>query len=76
MSDLTHYRTQVTELGKRAVAAEAEKNWEEAYNNYYAALKIFMHMIKCKYILFDCYIFEFKDEKNDSLKNLYKEKMQ
>ncbi len=49
MSDLTHYRTQVTELGKRAVSAEAEKNWEEAYNNYYAALKIFMHMIKCKY---------------------------
>jgi hypothetical protein len=51
MSDLTHYRTQVTELGKRAVAAEAEKNWEEAYNNYYAALKIFMHMIKCKFEL-------------------------
>ena len=54
MSDLTHYRTQVTELGKRAVAAEAEKNWEEAYNNYYAALKIFMHMIKCKLIFMIC----------------------
>lgn len=61
MSDLTHYRTQVTELGKRAVQAETDKNWEEAYNNYYAALKVFMHMIKY--------------EKNESLKSLYKEKM-
>lgn len=53
MSDLTHYRTQVTELGKRAVQAEADKNWEEAYNNYYAALKIFMHMIKCKFFIYE-----------------------
>lgn len=49
MSDLSTYRTQVTDLGKRAVQAEADKNWEEAYNNYFAALKIFMHMIKCKF---------------------------
>lgn len=62
MSDLTHYRTQVTDLGKKAVAAENEKRWEEAYNNYYAALKIFMHMIKY--------------EKNEGLKGVYKEKMQ
>jgi len=51
----------VTDLGKRAVQAEADKNWDEAYNNYFAALKIFMHMIKY--------------EKNESLKTLYKEKM-
>ena len=63
MSDLTHYRTQVTELGKRAVAAEAEKNWEEAYNNYYAALKIFMHMIKCKFELNWFYWLNYRWEK-------------
>jgi len=27
MSDLSHYRNQVTDLGKRAVAAEGEKDW-------------------------------------------------
>ena len=50
MSDLSHYRQQVTDLGKRAVQDEADKNWDSAYNNYYAALKIFMHMIKCKFL--------------------------
>lgn len=34
MSDLNSYRMQVTELGKKAVAAEAAENWESAYNNY------------------------------------------
>ena len=48
MSDLQSYRTKVTDLGKLAVAAEAEKDWDKAYNNYIAALKIFSHLIKCK----------------------------
>jgi len=48
MSDLSHYRNQVTELGKKAVQAEADKNYTEAYENYVAALNIFKHLIKCK----------------------------
>ena len=49
MSDLTGYRQQVGELGKAAVQAEKDGNWEQAYDNYVSALKIFMHMLKCKY---------------------------
>lgn len=48
MSDLSGYRQQVTELGKKAVIAEQEKNYEQAYHNYHSALKVFMHLIKCK----------------------------
>ena len=48
MSDLGTYRQQVTDLGKRAVQAENDKDYEQAYNHYYSALKIFMHLIKCK----------------------------
>lgn len=48
MSDLSSFRNQVTELGKAAVQAEKEQNWEQAYDFYFQALKIFMHMIKCK----------------------------
>ena len=48
MSDLSGYRQQVADLGKAAVQAEKDLNWEMAYENYIAALKIFMHMIKCK----------------------------
>lgn len=51
MSDLTSYRNQVTELGKNAVEAEKNQNWELAYEYYVSALKVFMHMIKCKYLL-------------------------
>ena len=49
MSDLNAYRQQVTNLGKMAVEAEKAEKWEEAYNNYYQALKIFSHLIKCKF---------------------------
>jgi len=43
-----------------------------AYENYVSALKIFMHMIKCKYKFI---ILNFNlDEKNDALKSMYKEK--
>ena len=48
MSDLSHYRNQVTEMGKKAVAAEQAKDYQEAYNQYYAAAKVFMHLVKCK----------------------------
>ena len=48
MSDLSSYRNQVGELGKQAVEAEKAQNWELAYENYMSALKIFIHMIKCK----------------------------
>jgi len=46
MSDLNAYRQQVTNLGKLAVQCEKDEKWEEAYNNYYQALKIFSHLIK------------------------------
>lgn len=53
MSDLTAYRAQVADLGKAAVAHETAKEWEAAYNCYHSALKVFVHMIKCKFsILF------------------------
>lgn len=48
MSDLSSYRAQVGELGKAAVEAEKNQNWELAYDNYIRALQIFIHMIKCK----------------------------
>lgn len=48
MSDLSNYRNQVGELGKQAIEAEKNSNWELAYDNYLAALKIFVHMLKCK----------------------------
>jgi hypothetical protein len=49
MSDLSSYRTQVTEYGKRANEAEKAERFEEAYSYYMQALDIFMHLIKCKY---------------------------
>jgi len=52
MTDLTSYRQKAIDLGKMAVAAEEAKDYEQAYNHYYSALKIFMHMIKCKFVLF------------------------
>ena len=61
MSDLGHYRNQVAELGKRAVSCEGTKDWQGAYENYIAALKIFQHLIKY--------------EKNANLKEIYIEKM-
>jgi hypothetical protein len=51
MSDLSNYRTQVTEYGKRANEAEKAERFEEAYSYYMQALDIFMHLIKCKYSL-------------------------
>jgi len=61
MSDLTSYRNQVAEYGKRANEAESAQKYEEAYNHYMAALEVFMHLIKF--------------EKNPSLVKLYKDKM-
>ena len=71
MSDLSSYRQQVADLGKKAVQCEADKNYEEAYHHYHSALKIFMHLIKCKLIN----LFNPVDEKNDNLKAVYKDKM-
>ena len=51
MSDLTSYRQQVTEYGKRATDAEGGQRYEEAYGYYMQALEVFMHLIKCKYFL-------------------------
>ena len=47
-----------------------------AYENYMAALKIFIHMIKCKshFCLFHNQPLFTIDEKNESLKGMYKEK--
>jgi hypothetical protein len=50
MSDLSSYRSQVTEYGKRASEAEKAERFEEAYGHYMQALDIFMHLIKCKSI--------------------------
>lgn len=61
MSDLGHYRQQVADLGKKAVQAEAMKDWQNAYENYVAALNIFKHLIKY--------------EKSANLKEIYIEKM-
>jgi len=61
MSDLSNYRTQVTEYGKRANDAEKAERFEEAYQNYMAALDIFMHLIKY--------------EKNPKLTEVYRQKM-
>lgn len=52
MSDLSGYRNQVADLGKTAVQAEKDGNWEMAYDAYKSALTIFIHMIKCKLIIF------------------------
>ena len=49
MSDLSSYRQQVADLGKKAVQCETDKDYEQAYYNYHAALKIFMHLIKCRF---------------------------
>ena len=48
MSDLSSYRQQVTDYGKRATEAEKAEQWEQAYGHYMAALEVFMHLIKCK----------------------------
>ena len=48
MSDLSNYRAQVTEYGKRANEAEKSDKFDEAYGNYMKALDIFVHLIKCK----------------------------
>jgi len=61
MSDLSSYRQQVTEYGKRATEAEKNEQWDQAYGHYMAALEVFMHLIKF--------------EKNPSLKKLYTDKM-
>ena len=65
MSDLSSYRQQVADLGKKAVACEAEKNYEEAYHHYHSALKIFMHLIKCK-LLFITYPHRWEKRKSQS----------
>ena len=54
MSDLTSYRQQVTEYGKRATEAEQAQRFEEAYGHYMSALDIFMHLIKCKLSFVSC----------------------
>ena len=46
--DLSSYRQQVTELGKSAVNAEKAGEWEMAFEMYQKALKLFIHLIKCK----------------------------
>lgn len=71
MSDLSHYRAQVTEYGKRANEAEKAERFEEAYGHYMQALDIFMHLIKCKFKT----KLIFKDEKNPQLVKVYREKM-
>jgi hypothetical protein len=49
MSDLSSYRNQVTEYGKRASEAEKAENFKEAYQFYMSALDVFVHLIKCKF---------------------------
>ena len=66
MSDLSQYRNQVTELGKRAVAAEQSKDYQVAYENYVAALNIFKHLIKCKFLFIVFLICQFRWEKSKS----------
>jgi hypothetical protein len=78
MSDLTSYRNQVTEYGKRAGEAEKAEKYEEAYQLYMSALDVFQHMIKCKdnpnCLL--AYLLTFMtDEKNPQMVKVYKEKM-
>lgn len=48
-------------FGKRGYEADQDKRWEEAFDNYCNACKIFMHMIKF--------------EKNPKLVEIYKERM-
>ena len=48
MSDLSQYRQKVTDLGKMAVQAEKNEDYQQAYEHYVAALNIFKHLIKCK----------------------------
>ena len=47
-----------------------------AHDNYVAALKIFIHMIKCKFkiLLYSPLPFQSIDEKNASLKQMYMDK--
>ena len=47
MSDFSQYREKAAKYGKEAHQAEADKNYELAYECYTKALDIFMHMIKC-----------------------------
>ena len=61
MSDLSNFRQQVTEYGKRATEAEKSEQYEQAYGLYVQALTVFMHLIKF--------------EKNPKLKELYSNKM-
>jgi len=61
MTDLTSYREKVANYGKLAHQAEADKNFEQAYEYYTKALDIFIHMIKY--------------EKNPKLIEIYKQKM-
>lgn len=61
MSDLSEYRTKVTEFGKAAKIAEEQKDYQKAFDNYKSALTIFQHLLKY--------------EKNANLKQVYQEKM-
>lgn len=82
MSDLSSYRDKVAILGKLANDAEKNQNYEEAYLNYTKALDIFMHMIKCKYLITFNHLtiisdiidfnFLFIVEKNPRLVEIYK----
>jgi len=42
----------VTDIGKQAVNAEKAQEWELAFECYQKALKLFIHLIKCKLIGF------------------------
>ena len=72
MSDLSNYRAQVTEYGKRANEAEKAERFDEAYGHYMQALDIFMHLIKCKKKQL---LIKILDEKNPQLVKVYREKM-
>ena len=67
-------------MGKKAVAAEKDKDYQEAYNQYQGACKVFMHLIKCKSnYKIDKYKTDYwymnVDEQNPNIKQIYKEKM-
>ena len=51
----------MADLGKRAVAAEGQKDYQQAYDHYLGALNVFKHLIKY--------------EKNASLQQIYIDKM-
>ena len=48
MGDMSSYREKVANFGKQASQAEADKNYEQAFDYYMKALEIFAHMMKCK----------------------------